>query len=97
MNRPVACQLTDAELRGRRDSLLATMRAMARSARRNADELTMPFESDASLGPVLDFVAAERTCCPFLTVRLETGPRDQPTRLTIAGPPGTRSFLERSD
>lgn len=93
-NVPIACRLTDAESRARRAGLLSDVRAMVRSARWGPDELALEFLPDAPLGPVLELVAVERTCCPFLRFHLETGPGDVSTHLIIIGPPGSRTFLE---
>lgn len=92
---PIACQLTDSELRARRDGLLAAVRDMVVTATWQRDGLALEVPpSTGALGPLLDLIAAERTCCPFLQFRLEAGPVDAPTRLTITGPPGSRTFLE---
>jgi len=91
----IACQLTDNEFRARRDGLLAAVRKMVVTATWGRDGLALevPPSSDA-LGALLELIAAERMCCPFLQFRLEAGPADAPTRLTITGPPGSRTFLE---
>ena len=91
---PVACRLTDGEFRVRRAGLLSDVRALVRSATWGPDDLTLEFDASATLGPVLEFVSAERVCCPFLQFRLTTGPGELPPRLTIIGPPGSRPFLE---
>jgi len=94
-NVPLACQLTDLEFRARRDGLLAVVRGMVVSARWQPNGLALEFPpSTRALEPLLELVAAERTCCPFLHFQLEAGPADAPTRLTITGPPGSRAFLE---
>jgi hypothetical protein len=92
---PLACQLTDLEFRARRDGLLAAVRDMVVTAAWQPEGLALEFAPSTSApGPLLELVAAERTCCPFLQFRLEAGPGDTPTRLTITGPPGSRTFLE---
>lgn len=92
---PIACQLTDREFRARRDGLLAAVRDMVVATRWQPNGLALEFSPSASaLAPLLELVAAERTCCPFLQFLLATGPADAPTRLTITGPPGSRAFLE---
>lgn len=93
-NGPLACQLTDLEFRARRDGLLAVVRGLVVSARWQPNGLALEFPPSAALGPLFELVAAERTCCPFLQFRLEAGPADAPTRVTITGPPGSRALLE---
>lgn len=91
----IACQLTDNEFRARRDGLLAAVRDIVVTAtwQREGLALEVPPSLDA-LGLLLELITAERMCCPFLQFRLETGPADALTRLTITGPPGSRTFLE---
>jgi hypothetical protein len=40
------------------------------------------------------FVANERRCCPFLEFTLTVTAADGPLWLRLAGPPGTREFLD---
>jgi hypothetical protein len=42
---------------------------------------------------LLDFIAAERRCCSFLTFILEFKPEGGPLWLQITGPEGTKQFL----
>ena len=92
---PIACQLTDAEFRLRRDGLLAAVRAFVIRATWQLEGLVLELpSSSAALGSVLELIAAERVCCPFLQFHLETGPGAAPTHLTITGPRGARTFLE---
>jgi hypothetical protein len=92
---PIACRLTDAELRARRDGLLATVRSAARGAEWLPQGLALEFpSSEAILRDLFDLIAAERACCPLLEFHLRTGPDTAPIRLTITGPAGSRAFLE---
>jgi hypothetical protein len=90
---PLACQLSDPELRAHRSGLLATVRGLVISASWQPNGLTL--EVPPSARPVLmELIAAERACCPFLQLDLQVGAGAAPTRLTITGPAGTRPFLE---
>jgi hypothetical protein len=92
---PIACQLTDSEFRARRDGLLAAVRDIVVTATWQREGLALEVPPSLhALGLLLGLIAAERTCCPFLQFRLDAGPADAPTRLTITGPPGSRAFLE---
>ena len=42
---------------------------------------------------LLEFIAAERSCCSFLTFTLEFKPEGGPMWLQITGPEGTKQFL----
>ena len=91
----IACQLTDNEFRARRAGLLAAVRDIVVTVTWQGDGLTLEIPpSTRALGTLLELIGAERACCPFLQFRLEAGPADAPTRLTITGPPGSRVFLE---
>jgi hypothetical protein len=43
---------------------------------------------------VMRFVANEWLCCPFLEFGITVSPADGPVWLRMAGPPGTRAFLD---
>ena len=92
---PIACRLTDAELRARREGLLARARASVIASAWAEDGLTLEFDTAlATLATVLEVVQVERQCCPFLRFQLDAGPDGHPLTLVITGPPGTRAFLE---
>jgi hypothetical protein len=92
---PLACQLTDAVFRARRDGLLAQVRRTVMAAAWQAEGLTLELRSTPdALRDTLDLIAAERQCCPFLRFVLTTGPETSATQLAITGPPGTRGFLK---
>lgn len=43
---------------------------------------------------VMRFVHNERLCCPFLELGITVSPGDGPVWLRLAGPRGTRAFLD---
>ena len=51
------------------------------------------FDPDA-FADLVQFVANERLCCPFLAFDLSVTPNAGPIWLTMSGPPGTRAFLD---
>lgn len=51
------------------------------------------FPADA-LEPLSRFLLNERKCCPFLSFALEAAPAGGPVWLRLAGPEGTRDFLD---
>jgi hypothetical protein len=92
---PLACHITDAAFRARRDGLLAQVRRAVTAAAWQADGLTLDLRPTPDvLRDTLDLIAAERQCCPFLRFILTTGPDTSATQLAITGPPGTRALLE---
>ena len=52
------------------------------------------FPSDGSqLEPLLEFIAAERRCCPFLTFELAFEPHGGPLWLRMRGSPQVKAFI----
>ncbi|HYK83545.1 MAG TPA: hypothetical protein VEU55_10420 [Gemmatimonadales bacterium] len=93
---PIACTLSPADLRARRDSLLPGIvrRAVAREPL--ADGLRWQFQPSPDLLVALATVIdAERRCCPFLRFHVITEAAGGPVWLEVTGPAGTREFLDR--
>lgn len=92
---PIACSLSNSQLRERRDGPLASLSASAdqREWIESGARLRFPGDRDviALLRQVVD---AERDCCRFLRFRVTYEPDLGPVELEITGPPGTRAFLE---
>lgn len=91
---PVACCLSDEELRSREATLLAQFR----SSLIGADELSGGYVfrvpgDKKSLALVADLILAERECCPFLKFELTAEPQMGPLALRVTGPNGTKEFL----
>ena len=97
MNReplPVACSLTETELRERRNGLLHEIGNAVRERRELPDGYAFRFEeSEEMLTRLLTLIRLERECCPFLTFRLTFEPGGGPVWLDVTGPEGTREFL----
>jgi len=92
---PLACQLTEAAFRARRNGLLAQVRRGVTAVAWQAEGLRLELRSTPHvLRDTLDLIAAERQCCPFLRFVLTTGPDTAATQLDITGPPGARAFLK---
>jgi hypothetical protein len=92
---PLAC-VPDALATHERPAHFALLARLFSEAVRERRELPdgAAFRFDAAaFDDVARFVANERRCCPFLTFTLELT-SDGPLWLRLAGPPGTRDFLE---
>jgi hypothetical protein len=48
----------------------------------------------SALELIATFVKNERKCCPFLNFAIEVGAANAPVWLRLAGPEGTREFLD---
>lgn len=91
---PVACTLSPAALKARKENLLATLLQRADAHQEIADGYRLRFASE---GDVLSLIAravdAERQCCRFLRFTVTVEPDDGPISVDLTGPPGTREFL----
>jgi hypothetical protein len=92
---PIACTLTERDLRERRRGLLAELRRHREDIRWLADGAAFRYSSTAAVVDLLtEFVRLESRCCPFLRFRLTVEPAAGPVWLELTGGPGTREFLE---
>ena len=92
---PIACRLTNAELRKREATLLAQFKSavMATEELRDGFAFRVPGDS-RNTALVAELIAAERECCPFLTFELIAPPNGEPLTLSITGPSGAKEFLK---
>lgn len=92
---PLACRLTDAELRKREATLLAQFKSavMTTEELRHGFAFRVPGDTK-STALVMELIAAERECCPFLTFEMIAPPNGEPLTLSITGPSGAKEFLK---
>lgn len=90
----IACDLSAAELTGRRDAWLAQLAGSASeiSEIKNGVVLELPTSPEITrlIAQVID---AERQCCRFLRFRCTYEPDLGPISLEVTGPEGTVEFL----
>jgi hypothetical protein len=91
---PVACLLTEPELRERRRTVLADFRAAQLEVRDLADGYAFRFAPGSrEIAGLAELIDLERQCCPFLRFRLTVEPAGGPLWLELTGPEGTREML----
>lgn len=91
---PVACCLSDAELRNREATLLAQFGSALINTEEIEDGCAFRVPGDRKcLAVAADLILAERECCPFLTFQLTAEPTTGPLTLRVTGPVGTKEFL----
>ena len=91
---PVACTLTPAALRARRDGLLADLLRRAVGYEMLAEGMRLRFAADSgTLASIAQAIEAERRCCRFLRFTVTVEPDEGPMVLELTGPGGTREFL----
>ncbi len=94
MDTPIACTLSEAELRERESTILHSIRQSVLEVIRTADGYEYRFKPTSEiLISVTQLVDLERQCCAFLTFRIVVEPQ-RPIRLEIAGPPEARAIID---
>jgi hypothetical protein len=88
---PIACTLTEEQLRERRREVLEPFRAdtYQRIELANGYAYELPPEKFLDIARLLDL---ERQCCQFLTFKIIVEPR-QDVRLEITGPPDAKNTI----
>lgn len=91
---PIACSLSDAELRQREQKLLAEFRGAATAIEELPDGYAFSLPGDGkSITLAADLIAAERECCLFLRFELIAQPNKGPVILRVTGPAGAKEFV----
>jgi hypothetical protein len=94
MNIPIACSLTEAELRERRQAIVDTFRNMQVTARELPDGYAFTFlASSEALQRIAQLVDMERQCCAFLTFDIVVEAGQAATRLEVTGPREAKQLI----
>lgn len=92
---PVACCLSDSELRIREATLLAQFKAaLIESEEVDNGYLFRVRGDNKSIALVTELIIAERECCPFLKFEVSLDPAMGPLSVRMTGPAGTKEFLK---
>ena len=90
----IACLLSEREAAIRGEELAGGLFAAVEEVAELLDGYGYRFPSDGSqLEPFLEFIAAERRCCPFLTFELAFEPHGGPLWLRMRGAPQVKAFI----
>jgi hypothetical protein len=91
---PVACTLSPAALKVRRENLLNALAQRATERRELPNGCRFRFTAEGEiLLDIVRVVDAERQCCRFLQFTVTVEPDEGPITLDLTGPAGTRDFL----
>ena len=92
---PVACCLSDEEMRNREATLLAQFRSAVVTTEEVSDGYLFRIPGDKKwIALAAELIAAERECCPFLRFELAADPGMGPVTLRMTGPSGTKEFIK---
>ena len=90
----IACLLSEREAAIRGEELAGGLFTTVEEVAELPDGFGYRFSSDGSpLEPLLEFIAAERRCCPFLTFELAFEPYVGPLWLRLRGSPPVKAFI----
>ena len=90
----IACLLSEREYAIRGEELAAGLFAAVEEVAELPDGYGYRFSGDVSqIERLLEFIAAERRCCPFLTFELAFEPHGGPIWLRLLGSPQVKAFI----
>jgi hypothetical protein len=91
---PIACTLSDAELRERRETVLQKVRSAVSDVKKIENGYAYEFASGGDvIMQLAHLIDLEHRCCPFLKFQLTIEPGEAVIRLDLTGPEGTKDFL----
>src|SRR5918997_6088871 len=90
----IACLLSEREAAIRGEELARGLLTAVEEVAELPDGYGYRFSSESSqLEPPLEFISAERRCCPFLTFELAFEPHGGPLWLRMRGSPRVKAFI----
>jgi hypothetical protein len=93
---PIACSLTGGEQERRREDVSGLLTA-SRLVCELEDGYGFAFPGEAGWARrLVEFVVAERSCCPFFRFELDFQPGGGEILLRVRGPEGTKQFMSES-
>jgi hypothetical protein len=91
---PIACTLSEPELRERETTVLKSFGAQIRHVEALPDGYSIEVAAnEKGLAAAVALIQAERLCCPFLRFDLTVEAGRGPVRLALTGAPGVKEFL----
>jgi hypothetical protein len=91
---PVACYLTDTELRRRRADYLDKIAGSLVESEELENGFKYRFRlADKFIGTLAEVIDLERKCCPFLNFRMSVESGKEFVSLELTGPAGTREMI----
>ena len=92
---PIACCLSDEEMRHREATLLAQFKSALVMTEEVSDGYLFRIPGDKKwITLAAELIVAERECCPFLRFELAADPGMGPVTLRMTGPSGTKEFIK---
>ena len=89
----IACLLSERDYAIRGEEIAGGLFAAVEEIAELPDGYEYRFANDEHLAALLEFVAAERRCCPFLAFEIAFEPHAGPLRLRMRGSPRVKAFI----
>jgi hypothetical protein len=90
----IGCLLSERDYAIRSEELASGLFAAVEEVAELPDGYAYRFAAaDSQLGPLLEFIAAERRCCPFLSFEIAFEPHGGPLWLRMRGSPRVKAFI----
>ena len=94
MDLPIACNLTETELRQRRQAIMSAFGNIQVTVSDLPDGYAYIFPATSeALMEIARLVDLERECCPFLTFRIVVEASQEPMRLEVTGPKEAKAVI----
>jgi hypothetical protein len=91
---PIACSLSDEELRRRREALASDVYKNFEQVDELPDGYAFRYPGGEEwAGRLLELITFERECCPFITFELSFEPAQGPLWLRLRGAAGVKEFI----
>ena len=92
---PLVCTLSSPELRKRKETVIAGLKARFIEKRELKDGYAFKFTGDDNMvDQLMEFIKSERQCCGFFTFTLTVSGDKSEAWLALTGPVGTKLFIE---
>ena len=89
------CTLSSPELRKRKETVIAGLKARLIEKRELKDGYAFKFTGDDNMvDQLMEFIKSERQCCGFFTFTLTVSGDKSEAWLALTGPVGTKLFIE---
>ena len=91
---PLVCTLTSPELRKRKETVIASLKAQVVEKKELRDGYAFKFPgNDKMVDELTEFIKSERECCGFFTFTLSVSGDKSEAWLALTGPVGTKLFI----
>jgi hypothetical protein len=90
----LCCKLTSPQLQERKNTVITGIKLAITDKQEVQDGFVYTFAgTDQMLDQLLEFIKAERVCCPFFKFELTIKDPGGPVWLKITGPEGAKDFI----